>query len=567
MCGISAVYAQERERLPDVGVVRRMVERQSHRGPDQAAVVSGPGYHIGANRLRIVDPTPEADQPVSSDEGDVHLVFNGEVFNHRELREPLRRAGVRFRTGCDSETVLRSYLAWDTDALSRFEGQFALCLVDERRGRLVLARDPLGICPLYYVEHRDVVYVASSVEALLTGIRGISWSVDREAVAEYLLLRYTLAIVFEGRRKQILRHWHVRGIESGPAELEDELRHRLRVSVARNATSDVPIGAFLSGGVDSSIVVGLASDGGTSLDTLSIHLGEHSNDETAHALLAAETFGCRHHVYRAHEDECSTLARGCLGAMDHPTGARDAVATWAMARKLKDLHPSVKVVLTGTGADELFAGYSSAYFRAVGGSIEAQCERYVRDYACTSEGAWHALRDVVVDPLPVGDVASDLARRVRRLLPGLRETDPVNVLCAFYLVSHLPGWELPVQDTMCMASSLEPRVPFLARAVVDVAMAIAGDRKVQSGREKAVLRNAFAGLLPATIRARPKLPLSRLVARWLCEHAVQDLYRGTRFRDRGIFSLPRLSSPQVIGEFDVMWRLLALEQWVQRSLD
>jgi len=172
-----------------------------------------------------------------------------------------------------------------------------------------------------------------------------------------------------------------------------------------------------------------------------------------------------------------------------------------------------------------------------------------------------------VDPLPVDEVAGDLAQRVRQLHPALDATDAINVLCTFYLVCHLPGWELGVQDTMCMASSLEPRVPFLGPRVVNLAMAIRGEHKLQPGREKLVLRAAFSDLLPEAIRIRPKLPLSKPVASWLLQHGVRDLYQSVRIRDRGIFHLQRLSSLSSLAEFDVMWRILALEWWLQRNLD
>jgi asparagine synthase (glutamine-hydrolysing) len=338
--------------------------------------------------------------------------------------------------------------------------------------------------------------------------------------------------------------------------------------VRLNAVCDVPLAAFLSGGLDSSIVVAEASQGrATPLDTLSIDFGEHSEEDAARASCAARVFGCRHHPYRVAPSELRALALGCLDAMDHPLGARDAAATFALARRLARELPGTKVVLTGTGADELFAGYGSAYFGPRAGSVEEQCAAYVASYACTSPSAWRALGDVVPAPLPVARVAGEVAQRVRRLGPALSAADPANVLCAFYLVGHLPGWELATQDAMCMASSIEPRVPFLGRRVVELAMATSGHRKRAGGREKAVLRDAYAGRLPEPIRTRPKVPLSRPVAAWLCAHGIRDLYLRSGFRDRGLLRVERLRSPEVLSEFDVMWRLMALERWLQRNFD
>jgi asparagine synthase (glutamine-hydrolysing) len=584
MCGVAAVYARG-VRLPDERTLRRIVARQTHRGPDNVQVVAHPRCLLGFNRLRISDPRPEADQPFTSDDGQVSLLLNGEVFNHLELREPLLRAGARFRTTSDAETVLQLYLRYGADMLAKLEGQFAICIYDQRRGRLLLARDGLGICPLYFVEHQGVVHVASSVEALLSAIPGVAWELDSEALGEYLLLRFVLAprtlirqirqvrpaevLTYEDGGQRTRRYWQVGSLQPGAhGALEEALRERLIESVRSTATSDVPIGAFLSGGLDSSIVVAAVSrTRGTPLETLSIHLGEHSEEETAHALLAARAFGCNHQVYRVNGRDMSALAAGCLAAMDHPTGARDAVAAFALARRLKQQRPSIKAVLTGTGADELFAGYSSAYFRPRSASLEEQCSAYVKAYSCTTPRAWRALSEVVRGPLPVKKAAAEIELRMRQLHPALPADDATNVLCAFYLVCHLPGWELPVQDTMCMAASLEPRVPYLGRRVVELAMGISGARKLEAGREKAVLRDAFAGVLPEELRARPKLPLSRPVSEWLCQHGVRDLYRSVRFRDRGIFHLDRLQRADTLAEFDVMWRIMALECWLQRNLD
>lgn len=588
MCGIVAVFSHDQITDADSRVAEAMIHRQRHRGPDHVGITRRPRFVIAHSRLRILDLDSRADQPLISDDRSIYVSFNGEIFNDNEIRTRLGRIGAAFRTTTDTETVLRLYETCGVDFVHELDGQFAICIVDERRNRMLLCRDRFAICPLYYFESTGRVYVSSSFRALIQCVPDAPRSPNMDAVQEYLLLRFVLPpqtivprvqqlrpaemIVFEDGNSQSRRYWSMenRSIQNRSHEPAETVLHDILVdSICRNSRSDAPVGVFLSGGLDSSIVTSEAACNVTTpLSTVSIQLDPH-DEEIKYATLVADLVRCKHTVCKPDEAALPILVDGCLTAMDHPTGARDALAVYCLANHLRRVCPDVKVVLTGTGADELFNGYRNAYFQPVldKASMEDLCRHYVSLYSCINEASRHSLSKLSFVPLPIENVASRVAVEVKRTFPWIESNDGGNVQNAFYIITHLVGWELAIQDSMCMEHSLEPRVPFLSKAVVEWAMSIDGKSKCDGAIEKELLRRAFAHRLPISVCTRPKLPLSHSVVDWVWNHGFFDLVRSTKIRDHGLFRLSGFTDLNRLEDFDLLWRLFVLEMWFQKNVD
>lgn len=582
MCGIAAVFSNAGVTDAEVSSVRRMIAAQQRRGPDHSGAVESPRFAVAHARLRISDLEPRSNQPFASDDGTVLLAFNGEIFNNGELRVALRDQGRSFRTTSDTETVLRLYEARGLDFVKELDGQFAVVIADERLGRLVICRDRFGVCPLYYATSRQRVFASSSFRALTSFTPDLVRTLDQDAIAQYMLMRFVLPprtilkgirqvrpaeiLVFQDGGVKSSRYWSARGEVGSPID-DEHLFGLVSGSVRRNASAEVPVATFLSGGLDSSIVTSQAARVASPLSSVSIQFGRGECAEIAAAHEVAARAGSVLHVCHA-DDAVPDLNRtvdACLAAIDHPTGGRDAMAMFLLAKHLRRVRPDVKVVLTGTGADEIFNGYRTSYFEpSLGaGSLFEQCRAYAHQYSATTDRTRALLPRLTRVPLLEDNVASHVQAEIETLFPAVDSSDAGNVQNAFYVVTHLVGWELCLQDTMCMHHSLEPRVPFLARDVVEYAMQIHGASKCRGALEKMPLRRAFAASLPEDIVSRPKLPLSRPVAAWLMGRGFAAKYAARGGADFGIIDpavLEELSRPE---DFDLAWRVIVLQRWLE----
>jgi len=371
MCGIAGIASLDgRPVLP--GEVQAMCEVLAHRGPDEEGLFIGSGAGLGMRRLSIID-LETGSQPLASEDRSIWAVCNGEIYNHGDLRRDLERRGHRFATRSDAETIVHLYEARGAECVARLRGMFALAVWDDRRHELLLARDRLGIKPLYYAEIGNRILFASELKAILEHPdveRRLSW----EAVGHLFAFQSTPArqSIVEGVRKlepghllqaaagrgiRTRRYWEVRfepDTRSGAEALGERLRAGLEESVRLHLVSDVPVGAFLSGGIDSSAVVATMSRLSPGpVKTFSIGFDERDYDELAHARTVARQFGTEHHEMVVTPDALDLLD-GLVWHLDEPFGDSSAIPTFMVSRLAAR---SVRVVLSGDGGDELFAGY------------------------------------------------------------------------------------------------------------------------------------------------------------------------------------------------------------------
>jgi asparagine synthase (glutamine-hydrolysing) len=560
MCGICGVLAFDGAPAQR-GVIEAMTRVLRHRGPDSEGVhLDGP-LALGATRLAILD-IERADQPMSSADGRVTVVHNGEIYNHAELRRALETGGSRFRTSGDTEVVLELYRRYGADFAKRMRGMFATAIWDAPQRRLVLARDAFGIKPLFYRLTPNSIAFASELKSLVL-IPAFSREIDHEALQCYLAHNSIPAplTIFSQARK--LEAGHVLVCEDGevsvsrfarpapaPAdrlrgeperELVRELRDRLRDSVRAHLVSDVPVGVLLSGGIDSSVLTALAAQEGPAPPaTFSIGFEEQSFNELQSARLVASRWGTDHHELVLRPDAAELLVE-MAAAFDEPFGDSSALPTYLVSRLASE---HVKVVLSGEGGDELFGGYETyaadllaqrlpsavSLLRPLVDRIpssngrvssEYRAKRFLAAMALAPLERHQAFKDIFTadarrelldgDAPPDFDVLAPQRRRFAEttgapLLARLQDVD-----LGVYLVDDL----LVKTDRMSMAHSLEARVPFLDAAVCEFALSLPTSLRVRGLQKKRLLRVAATEWLPRRIVHARKRGFSIPAAAWL----------------------------------------------------
>lgn len=520
-----------------------------HRGPNQQGVFESDSASLGATRLRIID-TIAGDQPVLSETGDTVLVFNGEIYNHAELRQELEERGYRFRTRSDTETVLNAFLEWDTGCFSRFRGMFGLALWNESSGRLVLARDRMGIKPLYFARRGRDLYFGSELKAIFVHPE-IERVLSLEGLDCYLSLNYVPApwTLVDGIEKLLPGHWlewrrgeartecywqlpasSQRGWTADSAERE--LDHLLKQSVHEHLISDVPLGIWLSGGVDSSTLVHYAAEGsGARLKTFSITFRGHSFDESRYVRQVAERYGTDHQEFDLAPDlDVAAAAEELAYYSDEPNADSGALPVWFLSRLTK---PSATVALSGEGADELFGGYlmqrASLLARtarrfpgwllngALGVAMHwpVSNEKIGFDYklkrfleGCRMPAArahmhWSGtFSDAEKRELVRGALGSALESKAEELA---RAGDNLPAYLWFDQKYFLADNILGKVDRASMAHAVEVRPPFLDHRIVEFANTLPSDLRIQGAHQKVILKNLMRGKLAAPILARKKI--------------------------------------------------------------
>lgn len=629
MCGIAGHWG-----IRQPGLIGAMCEAIAHRGPDGEGIAEFPefGAAIGMRRLAIID-IEGGIQPFVSPDGRVHLVFNGEIYNFQDLRAELTALGHRFVSRSDTEVLLAAYLQWGEAGFARLAGMFAVAIVD-RRGPspfLLLARDRMGQKPLYYAQAKGGLAFASEIKALR------AWDacprgVDIGALRAYLALRYVPGptSLFAGVRKLPAAHvmrvdgagvsirpW--RSTALGKVTIRDarEAREATRaavdLAVGRHMIADVPVGAFLSGGVDSSLVVAhMARHASGPVRTFSIGFPDFPRDERAAAAATARALGTEHVEFECRAADMASLP-DIVAALDEPIGDPIVVPTYVLAREARK---AVKVVLVGEGGDEVFGGYvfhrkiaqlrrlrailPPAAFallsRAVGVLPPALLSRAL-DYPGTlgTEGRRkiamtlaHAGTDEIEglyrDAISLFDPADASAAAAGPLAgavldPALRApgdgADPsvLRRLAAAQYRDWLPDLILPKLDKLTMAHSIEGRVPLLDDAVVDVGASIADDLKLAPDADKKVLREVAADSLPAAARA-PKRPFHIPLESYAAAPPLADIMKRTldaeRTRRRGLFDPAWIAAQRAAGDaggflpLKRLFAIAALELWFER---
>jgi asparagine synthase (glutamine-hydrolysing) len=611
MCGICGIVGQ-----PDAGAVRRMARAMVHRGPDDEAFYEDSGAMLGFRRLSIID-VAGGRQPLSNEDGSIRVVFNGEIYNHRELRTDLERRGHVLHTNSDGEVISHLYEELGDDLVDRLNGIFALAIWDVRRRHLVLARDPHGVKPLYYAETPASLVFASEIKALIASGQ-VSRELDPEAVAQYLqyqvvpppgaIVRGVRALepgrvlVRNGGPSKVRTYWTPPAERAGAITSAEEATHAVREGLENAVRSQLvaerPLGVFLSGGVDSSAIVALAArEVPHRLKTFSVGFAgpdEEVLSEWPWARLVAEQYDTDHHEFVLTEDLFRQALPATLRAMDQPTsdGINSYWVSYAAAQH-------VTVALSGTGGDELFLGYGrdaillegrdiasplrslpAGYVRAVTRLVGRVPEDLLWEPVARIRRAaeWMARLDgTFISPRGIG--IFETAERNRILAPGIRAqafraaTDylradvppdlahPADWLARLEQRAYLSFVLLRDIDAMSMAHSLEVRVPFLDRVLGDVASRISSGLKLRDGVGKWVLKHALRDLLPDEVLFRQKMGFGLPYALWMrrtLAPIVRETLSPERVRRRGVFDVDATAA--LMDRFyrgdDNVWRKL-----------
>ena len=625
MCGIHGFFRFDGQRV-EPAQLTAMGDRTQHRGPDdEGQYIDGP-CGIAMRRLSIID-LAGGHQPISNADDSLWIVCNGEIYNFRELRAELQGLGFHFKTGSDSEVVLHAYDAFGDEFVHRLNGMFDFALWDRRRKRLLIGRDRIGVKPLYVMQDARRLAFATEAKALLA-LPGVSPELDRSQLASYLHLGYAAApgSMFKGIRKlppatllsiennevREWRYWRLPSVVErtvSEADWLERVRVRLEESVRMQMVSDVPIGAFLSGGVDSSAVVGyMARHSDRPIRTYAIGFeggeAEALYNELPYARQVSQLFGTEHHEIVVKPDVVSLLPK-LLWHMDEPLADTAFITTFLVSEFARQ---DVKVILSGVGGDELFGGYR----RYLGGHYAERFQRlpgFVRSAATAvanrlpsdrHSGLLNTLR------LAKGFIASanmapdDRYRSYLQVLAretvsamlldaGAQAPDPLaqafsdaghaddlNRMFAVDAETQLPDDLLLLTDKMSMAVSLECRVPLLDHELVELAAAIPAAVKIRGGRLKHLMKDALADLLPADILDRKKRGFGTPMGAWLKRDlapVLRQLLSPESVRRRGLFRHDVIAGLMADHESnrsdgtDGLLSLMNLEIWSRIYLD
>jgi asparagine synthase (glutamine-hydrolysing) len=625
MCGIAGLVKLDPHETVDDARLKRMRDVLRHRGPDgEGLLVDGP-VGLGHRRLAIVDPV-HGQQPMANGDGTVWITFNGEIYNHPQVAASLKAQGRRYVTRSDTETILHLYDLEGDGCVERLRGMFAFGLWDRARQRFLLARDPLGIKPLYYAVTNGELLFGSEIKAVLAA--GIRPALNEAVLPELLATGFVSGegTLFRGVKKllpgrtlswtaaeglQIHEYWRppVGAVPPAPRRFLDaacELRERLAEVVRSHLMSDVPLGMFLSGGIDSSgiaaLMAGMIPD---PIRTFSVGFNEPGADELPYAHLAARSIGAEHREVVVSTDEFFAALPRLIWHEDEPLAFPSSIPLYFVSRLAAE---HVKVVLTGEGSDELFLGYNryrvTAWNALLSGPYRALMPRPLRDLISRRARALprpfdrYAQRSFLtlapgIRALHYENFGVFSEALLERLLtdPGLvAGHDPYATTLAHYsaggqaLLERLSYADLRTylvelcmkQDQMSMAASVESRVPFLDRQFVEHAATIPSAYKLRGWRTKAVLKEALRGLVPPAILHRPKMGFPVPVGRWFrgsFRPLVERVLTGPVAVRRGLFApaaIRALIHEHVRGDADHgmrLWLLVNLEIWQRIFLD
>jgi asparagine synthase (glutamine-hydrolysing) len=616
MCGIAGIIRWDGRPVAE-SEVRTMCRAMAHRGPDEEGIYLGVGVGLGMRRLSIID-VDNGQQPVPNEDRSVWVVFNGEIYNYRELRRELEQRGHTFRTSSDTETIVHLYEDLGPRCVDRLRGMFALAIWDEPRRQVLLARDRLGIKPLYYAERDGELVFASELKPILQ-LPHIDRSLNWEAVGHLFTFLATspaqsiadgvkkleparLAIARSGSSLHTERYWDVTfepDERATEAELVERLRELLIESVALHQVSDVPVGAFLSGGIDSSAVVATMSRmNAHPIKTFSVGFREAGFDELGYARRVATLNGTDHHDLVL-EPDVVPMVEDLAWFLDEPFGDTSAIPTY-MVSKLAAEH--VKVVLTGDGGDEIFGGYDKylkearerTYDRVPASIRKAAAavgdvmpegmrgRRFLRHLAFAgSERYLDAQALFHVDEMRKlfrPDAFAQLSQfdqlaASRSHLAG--EHDWISAVQYGDLQTYLPLDVLTKVDRMTMAHSVEARPPLLDHRLVEFAATIPAHFRLRDGTTKYLFKQAMRGILPDEIIDRPKRGFAVPLAQWFrgpLAGFARDVLLSDSCRQRGLLNtdyIERLLQLHQRGRnLDLeLWTTLSFELWCRRFLD
>ena len=599
-----------------------------HRGPDHSGLFVEPGIAIGNNRLAIID-TAGGDQPMYGAAGNLVIVYNGEVYNHIEIRRELEALGHRFHSLCDTETVLRAFEEFGPKCVERLNGMFAFAIWDRNRRRLLLARDRLGIKPLYLCKLEDGWAFASEAKALLPLVPG-GVRPDWTAINRYFTFGYVPSpqSPFAGTEKlppghyawvdttgaapklEATRYWSPvfgRGEPVSETEAMARLDELIADAVNRELMSDVPLGVFLSGGLDSSAVAFHAAqrkDHG--IKSFALAFEEETHDESVNARLVADHLRLDHHELRMTPELARDGLKRVAGIMDEPFGDSTVLPLFLLSEYARR---HVKVALTGWGGDEIFAGYptlkahrAARYYRGLPGplfqkaipvvvsrlpvsdrylSFEFKAKRFVRGMDMTPEQQhflWmgyfdDAAKRRLFKPSVLEQIEGSTFAQVDRLASEIAEDDLVSRIMHLDAAYFLEGNGLFQADRMSMAASLETRVPLLNNELLDYVLPLPVRLKMAGGEPKGLLKKVLANRLPKSILVRPKkgfAPPSSIWARGVFRSLIEQQLNEETIRDQGVFEYAEIR--KIIDEHHSrradhgrnIWALFSFQVWYDR---
>lgn len=634
MCGIAGIVGQTDQQL-----IHDMTAALAHRGPDDSGVhvLAEDGVALGHRRLSIIDLSAAGHQPMTNRAGHLTIVYNGELYNFRELRAELEQKGYAFRSTSDTEVLLCAYEAWGARCLNKLIGMFAFAIWDAKNKTLFAARDQLGIKPFYYTCVNGIFAFASELKALLC-VPGLERKIDVDAIHSILLFLWipdpkTIfqnvlklpaghSLEYSQGKLTLERYWEIptAHTDSRPESYYVEgLREQLQQAVQRQIISDVPVGAFLSGGVDSSAIVGLArerNNGAFSTYTIKFSAEdsrlEAMPDDAKYARLIAQRFGTEHHEISIAPNLVDLLPK-ILWHLDEPIADPAAINTYLIAKAAKD--SGTTVLLNGMGGDEIFAGYRKhlasmlaiTYRRIPRVLRKALVESFVHFAPVTfSQRGWRTARwakrfikSAGYDPVnsfigsysyydetefqqllaPEFYTPRDQTYPLRRhfdYFDQAGELEYLNQMCFVDCKMFLPGLNLMYSDKATMAAGVEGRPPLVDHKVVEFAFSIPAKYKIHGLQSKYVFKKAMETLLPHEVIYRPKAPFGAPLRSWVkngLEVLMRDLLSEERIKRRGYLNpayVQKIIADDRAGQQDNahrIWALLTLEMWFKIFLD
>ncbi len=630
MCGICGiVIPDDSSRSIDEGAFTRLRDTITHRGPDGYGVFVEPGVALGHRRLSIVDVV-HGTQPMASEDGSLQLIYNGEVFNHPALMAQLQADGVQYRTHCDTETVLHIFERRGEVAPEELRGMFAYAVWDRRTRTLTLARDRFGVKPLYYALLEDGTLVFGSEMKAILASGMVKAALREDALPDYLANHATTGegtllagikrllpghtLVWRNGEVRTRRYWDLQfeaeAEETRPdAELIEEYRDRLREAVRLRLMADVPLGAFLSGGIDSATITALMSQlVDEPIKTFSVGFAEREANELAYARIVAKAFKTDHHEVLVTPEQFFGALPTLVWHEDEPIAHPSSVALNFVSRLAAE---RVKVVLTGEGSDETLAGYGR-YRKTIlnmrlGGAYQAATPAPIRSLVRhglealpASRTRQRALRTFFARPATLEAlyldnfavfsrdeqrtlIASDVRRRLTTLDPYATATELMAGSDAKTLLDRLLYVDtktylhelLMKQDQMSMAASIESRVPFLDHPLVEFTARLPERLKLRGGTTKYILREAMRDVLPSEILTRGKMGFPVPIGAWLrgpYRRIVDELVLSPRAMERGLLdptAIRGIVARHAAGEdhSERLWSLVNLEIWHRVVVD
>ncbi len=633
MCGITGIFPFNIAGRLHMINLSKATHSLTHRGPDAFGTHIDESIGLGHRRLSIIDLSEDANQPMKDESERYIIIFNGEIYNYKELRKELESKGVGFRTQSDTEVLLQCFIQYGSEMLQKLNGFFAFAIFDCQKEELFVARDRFGIKPLYYLYDEDKFLFASELQSIISF--GIEKKMDLESLYTYFQLNYIPApdTIFQNikmlmpgnymwvRKQEMEIHpfyqidYNEVSVENNNLTYEqqkEKLSELIDTSVRRRLVADVPVGTFLSGGIDSSVITGIAKKYKNDLHTFSIgYSDEPYFDETKYANLVAKKFGTEHTVFSLSKKEIEDELFHVLENIDQPFADSSAIPVYILSKRTRE---HITVALSGDGADELFSGYNkhSAFHRAAQSSITnsllknfsfltsilpksrstaltnkfRQLDRFSKSLQSDIKSRYWQWASLGSEKLSYSLFSESLRKKLQRnefyarkefLLKDLK-TENLNEVLLTDMNLVLPNDMLKKVDLMSMAHGLEVRVPFLDHEVVNFVFSLPAESKINGKMRKRILQDAYKELLPAELYNRPKQGFEVPLLRWfrgsLSGLIRDDLLKDNFIAEQGLFDTGTIKNIKKklfsISPGDVhahIWALIVFQYWWKKHFN